>query len=919
MVGRVAMKRLKMVCVFVGMLFLIGCGGDSAVTQEDMIPPEQRPFEVRGTVLLPNGELALEPSLMKMLAQGILPSANALTGANVRAVGANIPVQLFFWTRGSGPHPASFGTDDTNQSGAYGQLFLPEGESEDSQGGRFFVSVGKNSECVNGVGLGCTRAFICGTSHLDSTGGQTDIDFHSEAVFRLIRDYLATNNQRSTITELTPGEICELVATARRVNETIEAPTAREINDIAYNTLRLNGTLASDLANAFEDELPLFVSPTPTSSNTPVTPSGTDTPTETPSLIPTATETRTPSATFTPTLSPTPTPSSLRIDVGVAEPNASNQAVVNVTLFSGSDQVGGMQNDIIFNNQIVSLSGVSQCKINPVIGAFNEACQADEITLPCKTLSRQLSQCGGDPQPTGCPEGAGPEISRFRAIIAATAAPNANEIPSGSVLYTCTFSIEAAGALPALLSNSNIVASDPAGVRLQNVDGSDGSISFLGQLTAAAEAGAMSIEIDSASAITFPQSGTLVIGGEAINFSRTGATLNLESPLSSAAAAGTSIFLIPPPPPTATPTSTVTFTATPTDTPTEIPTETPTNTPEPTDTPTATPTDTFTSVPTATPSPTETETPDIPTPTTPSDGIEINVGGASGPNGATVPITVTLANSGGQVAAAGVDLSYNETQARVRRLTDGSLDCSIAPGISPGTTADKMLLTSVIPGDVMTTLRVGVVSFTDTVTQPIPDGTLFTCNFEIRPAASGGTISLTNTPETSDADGNDLETTGSNGSISIAAGSRVTGLREVSGTPDSTITIPAGLFNSNGAVAVSIDLSYDSTQLAPVLDGGSPQCRVEATIGSGTGPNKMLLLSMLDGPGNEEIVRVGVVNIDEDVNVEIPDGVLFECDFRISGSASEGIKGLANFSEASDADGGDLTVFGTGGLVTVNP
>lgn len=155
---------------------------------------------------------------------------------------------------------------------------------------------------------------------------------------------------------------------------------------------------------------------------------------------------------------------------------ADGQAVVNVSVAGGGATVGGMQNDIIFDNTIVNLSRAAECRINAAIGLFpgGDSCLDDSTIGPCKNLSSVLNTCGGTPQAEGCPSGAGTNISVFRGIIAATAAPNNNAIPDGP-LYTCTFDVVNAEALPAALEASNVVVSDPVGTRLDST-GVDGSI-----------------------------------------------------------------------------------------------------------------------------------------------------------------------------------------------------------------------------------------------------------------------------------------------------------------------------------------------------------------------------------------------------------------------------------------------------------
>lgn len=171
------------------------------------------------------------------------------------------------------------------------------------------------------------------------------------------------------------------------------------------------------------------------------------------------------------------TPSgSVQIDIGSASADAEGIASIPVSLVSAGAAVGGMQNDILFDNTIVSLAGVTSCQINPAIGTPPE-CFDDpgNTSLPCKTMNRRLRQCGADPQPPGCPEGAGPDLSVFRALIAPTAVLTMNPIPDG-VLYTCVFQVVDAGRLPAALSNRDVSVSDPIGVRLTPVVAGDGAV-----------------------------------------------------------------------------------------------------------------------------------------------------------------------------------------------------------------------------------------------------------------------------------------------------------------------------------------------------------------------------------------------------------------------------------------------------------
>ncbi len=146
-------------------------------------------------------------------------------------------------------------------------------------------------------------------------------------------------------------------------------------------------------------------------------------------------------------------------------------------------------------------------------------------------------------------------------------------------------------------------------------------------------------------------------------------------------------------------------------------------------------------------------------------GPAVNVGSASGAPGATVQIPVRLANGGGKVAAASVDISYDGTQVSVKLKANGKPDCAINPAIGQSSAASKSLLASQPNAADAKILRVGVIG-TDNA-NPIPDGLLLTCNFTIAAGATPGAKVLNNTPSASDAGAQALTVQGTNGSIVV--------------------------------------------------------------------------------------------------------------------------------------------------------
>lgn len=197
--------------------------------------------------------------------------------------------------------------------------------------------------------------------------------------------------------------------------------------------------------------------------------------TRTPTSTPPPAPTRPPPPTRTPPPTPTKTcrPAFVRIEpVEFAGPGS--KAVVEVTL-RGECVAAEMQNDIVFDNSVLSLTAAG-CQINPAIGRFPKgpppAITCDDSNIgACKTFTTTLQQCGSDPQPLGCPEEAGSDLSVLTQVILGTGT-NANQIPAG-VLYTCELELIDPGGLPTVLLNRRAYASDPRGASLATI-GVDG-------------------------------------------------------------------------------------------------------------------------------------------------------------------------------------------------------------------------------------------------------------------------------------------------------------------------------------------------------------------------------------------------------------------------------------------------------------
>jgi hypothetical protein len=160
---------------------------------------------------------------------------------------------------------------------------------------------------------------------------------------------------------------------------------------------------------------------------------------------------------------------------------------------------------------------------------------------------------------------------------------------------------------------------------------------------------------------------------------------------------------------------------------------------------------------------------------------------------------------------------------------------------------------------------------------------------------------LGNAAGAADQSGTDLGLGGTTGAITVEAAMPAVALGSNSGAPGATVPIGVSLANSGGMIqATSNDIQYDSTQVNVVLNGDTPDCTVNGSIG------KSLLLSVLSGGGSQKILRVGAINF---ANVSpIADGPLFTCNFKIDPGASAGAKTLTNIPGAANPAGADLTV-----------
>jgi uncharacterized repeat protein (TIGR01451 family) len=371
-----------------------------------------------------------------------------------------------------------------------------------------------------------------------------------------------------------------------------------------------------------------------------------------------------------------------------------------------------------------------------VTAGLQVAAAGNDITFDNTALNLNIANCAANPSLmrmiSGGVVGTVGNLTTVR-ILVLGAPLNTDPIPDGP-LYTCNFDI-LASASPGTytLTALNFVAQDPNGVNLSPVTGANGSI-------------------------------TVTLVGPTATVTNT-PTITL-TPSLTATVTNTPTSTV-----TATATNTATATATGVPTATSTSTATPTATPTVTDTPTVTntPTSTFTSTqtPTVTQTPTATNTPLT---------IHINLGTGTGLPGHSVPITASLVTSGLQVAAAGNDITFDNTA-----LSLNIANCVANPSL-------MRMVSGGVVGTVgnLTTMRILVIG-APLNTDPIPDGPLYTCTFDILGSASPAVYPLTALNFVAqDPNGVNLSpVTGANGSITVTL---VGPTATVTNTPTITLT-----------------------------------------------------------------------------------------------------------------------------------
>lgn len=143
-----------------------------------------------------------------------------------------------------------------------------------------------------------------------------------------------------------------------------------------------------------------------------------------------------------------------------------------------------------------------------------------------------------------------------------------------------------------------------------------------------------------------------------------------------------------------------------------------------------------------------------PTATPEPSGLRIDLSSAIVDRGGRAAITASLAGAVFNVAATSNDIRYDRGLVQIVRLENGKPDCAIDPRIGPGTLADKMLTTSVLPvvGN-QETVRIGLFGINMV---PLTAGPLFSCKFVTSGDIEPQTIVLKNNPGAATLEGYDV-------------------------------------------------------------------------------------------------------------------------------------------------------------------
>lgn len=147
-----------------------------------------------------------------------------------------------------------------------------------------------------------------------------------------------------------------------------------------------------------------------------------------------------------------------------------------------------------------------------------------------------------------------------------------------------------------------------------------------------------------------------------------------------------------------------------------------------------------------------------------SSGPAVNAGRATGAKGSVVAIDVSLSGGNGEVVATATEVRYDASRVRVAATAQGGPDCELAAALlEPQVKKQIFAKERLAEGDAI--LRVGLLGIDNA--NPLPDGKLFTCRFQISETAAAGELPLRVTTQGSDAKASAVAVGGADGAITV--------------------------------------------------------------------------------------------------------------------------------------------------------
>jgi len=299
----------------------------------------------------------------------------------------------------------------------------------------------------------------------------------------------------------------------------------------------------------------------------------------------------------------------------------------------------------------------------------------------------------------------------------------------------------------------------------------------------------------------------------------------------------------------------------------------------------------------------------------------IDIGSASGVPGSEVTFAVSLQTMGASILGTQNRIDFERATA-VAALPNGSPDCAVMPDIHKSATGFRFLPLGCDPAADCQSVRAIVVAFDNL--DPIPDGAvLYTCRVAIAANAAPGTYVLDNAEtDASAAAGQEVVTTGSDGSIDVAAEPIASiDLGAASGPPGATVTFDVTLsLLTDPPAAVGgtqNDITFDPHTPIAAASNGTPDCttNLQERLGGFT------FLPTGCTPGIDcTDVRAVIIGLVTGTSAStIPAGAtLYSCHVAIAADAQPASYPLiAGMPQAADPNGGMLPALASNGSIDV--